>query len=145
MFKRIGKVVKPLIDFRPWLGTQTIHRDSKQIGDAIKTLYQSRKPKNRETFEEAYRRMGLTEATLHERKTTFLRFARFFVLCAAITFAYTIFLCMQHSWHAVFLSLVITLFLFSMSFRYHFWWYQMTSRKLGCSLTEWLKKGLLKQ
>jgi intracellular multiplication protein IcmV len=43
---------------------------------------------------------------------------------------------------AFIVSLVVTLIALILAYRYHFWYFQMKQRKLGCTFSEWYKQGL---
>ncbi len=148
MFKRIGRFVKPFVDFRPWLGTERISEDTKTISDAVKTLYDQQKiqstPTAREDFSALCLRLGLSEHDVKKRQIFYLQTAIACFVCALLALAYAIIMLTHaHSFPAMLISFAIGALLAAVSFRYHFWWYQLKSRRLGTSVHDWFHYGLL--
>ncbi len=143
MFKRLGRAIKPMVDFRPWLGTKQIAKDSKSIANAVKTLYHTDSPsQTKETFDEACKRQGMTAQALQEQFEAYFLYAIVFVLCAVAVLGYGIFLyAHSHAIHASLLCLAISVFFTVLAFRYHFWCYQLKNRKLGASLHDYFKNA----
>ena len=90
------------------------------------------------SFEEVCARYQLDEAGLMRLRRNFLRLTWFFVVIGALALCYTGYLLSLASFRAGLISVVITCLALVMAFRYHFWWYQVKTRKLGCTFQEWL-------
>jgi intracellular multiplication protein IcmV len=74
---------------------------------------------------------------IEERRRQYSILVYVFLALAAIVFGYGIYLAYQHSWSGVTLAIALALYSLSQAFRYDFWVYQFTKRKLGCSIKEW--------
>ena len=101
--------------------------------------------KIKESFEEAVIRLNLAETDLLQQKKTFMRTALIMLASAVLLFFYTIFQLLYGSWHSAALSLIITALACVLAFRYHFWFYQITTRTLGCSTKSWFLHGVLRR
>lgn len=75
-----------------------------------------------------------------EREFRNLFFLFFGILVTSIFyFFYVLF---HHLWLTAVLILSFSMFVSALSFRYHFWWFQMRKRKLGCTFEEWKDETL---
>ncbi len=96
-----------------------------------------------ESFESAKERLNLTEQELVSRQRALFRLSLLMSGGALVIFAYAIYHLYYGNYRATIISLVLMLIAFALSFRYHFWYFQIKERKLGCTFKEWYKKGLL--
>jgi intracellular multiplication protein IcmV len=121
-----------------WLGYGQLKESTSAIWGVIKTLFVPAKPQRTETFEEAMVRFNVTEDELKEKQNVFLTYAYGFVLFAVCSFVIGFFLLIHHKtvlgW---LLALAVTTLFLSQAFRYHFWYFQIKNRKLGCTFKEW--------
>lgn len=96
-----------------------------------------------ETFDEAQHRMKLTETDLASRARALYRLSIMMACLAIFLFVYFFYHIFYGTWHAAFLTFALTLLALAISFRYHFWYFQIKSRKLGCTFREWYRQGLM--
>jgi intracellular multiplication protein IcmV len=82
-------------------------------------------------------RLSLTDVMIEERRRQYSILVYIFLALAVIVFGYGIYLAYGHSWGGVSLAMALSLYSLSQAFRYDFWVYQFTKRKLGCSIKEW--------
>jgi intracellular multiplication protein IcmV len=134
-----GRIVKP----REWGDTSRLMTFTQYIGQLFKTLFIPQKQAGGETFEAATSRLQLTEEALLARQNALYRWSLAMCGCAFLIFIYAIYHLIFGTLHAFILSLVIMCIALTMAFRYHFWFFQLKQRKLGCTLKEWFKQGLL--
>lgn len=137
--KEIFKVSRKTF-FNPvgWLGVDGLKTASKTIWDLVRNLFSPAKPEYTETFEEAMKRMNLSEADVHQTARTYFIYAICFGiigLCSFIAAFY--FLFVEGSLARWMLTIACTGLLWVQAFRYHFWMFQMKHRKLGCTFQEW--------
>ncbi len=100
--------------------------------------------KKEEGFTEAYRKHGLEPHEVEGRKTFYLNVALIYFVCALFSFFYaTLMLVHTFSFAAFVLSTIIGITFLFLSCRYHFWWFQLKSRRVKCTFREWFHYGLL--
>lgn len=95
-----------------------------------------------ETFEEAVKRMRLSEQDLEDRKKLFLRQTLIYLGVAFLVAGYGVYLAFQQSLMGMSLSLVVAALSFSYAFRSHFWLFQVKQKKLGCTFKEYLNSSV---
>lgn len=133
-------------DVKAWVNIE----DNKTIFDEIMNIFRTLfLPKtdtkaNERSFVEASQRFSLDEIKLNQMKIRFRLYARLLVLAGLAFLPYAIYLASRSSWHSMILTLVLSLLAFAQAFRFHFWYFQIEKRKLGCTFGEWLREGLLK-
>jgi len=141
--KGIKRVAKPFVDIPAWVGYDQLKDNAKKIGKNIRDLFVPQKAERTETFEEALARLKLTEADLMARQKEFKRLVIIFSLMGLIILGYTFYLFMEGSFRGGIASFALSCLVFSYTFRYHFWLFQIRQRKLGCTLREWLDSGFI--
>ena len=141
VFRSVGKVAKPFVNFPHWMGWKQLSADSKGVVALAKSFFSLKKKKTirSETFDEAKSRLKLTEENLSARQKTFLQMAIAYLVMGLLLLAYTVYVIAEGTTiSGVILSLILTLSAFAMSYREHLWYFQMKQRRLGCTFKEWL-------
>ncbi len=129
---------KTFLNPREWIGYDAIKDQTKTIWDILKALFTPAKPEREETFEQAMQRLELTEADVKTRGQTYFIYALSFLLLSIIAFFVDCYLLIYyHIISGFFLGLAVTLLLATQAFRFHFWYFQIKHRKLGCTFQEW--------
>lgn len=113
------------------------------IETGVKKIFVPSPSRPVETFEEAQARMKLTDADLAARCRSLYRMSIAMACLSGALFIYVFYHIFYGSLHAAFLTFALTLLAAALSFRYHFWYFQIKSRKLGCTLHEWFRQGLM--
>ena len=140
---RTKKIVKPFVNVPYWINLEEHKGIARTLSNAAKSLFfPDMEVKREETFEQAVERLGLTRGQLIVRMRQCLGFAIAFFLAALACAAYTGMLLYTMQFAASFLGMGVTALLFAFAFRYHFWYFQIKSRKLGCSIDEWWNSKL---
>ncbi|HAU1881722.1 TPA: type IV secretion protein IcmV, partial [Legionella pneumophila] len=96
-----------------------------------------------ESFDEAVKKLKLNEADLIIKQKALFRLSVIMVIAALMLLIYTGYQLFYGSWKATIISLVVVMIALVLAFRYHFWYYQIKQRKLGCTVKEWYRQGLL--
>lgn len=124
-----------------WLGLKQIKQNSKLIKELTTDLKSVGKTKGSEplaeTFEQALRRLNMTEADLQERMK---KSDQIILLCGILTIptlAYAIYLFCTAFYLSSFVCVMLTILLVAYTFREHFNRFQMRQRRLGCHFQEW--------
>lgn len=138
------KVTKPFVDVPSWLNTREIKTYGNSIIDMGKGLFIPQTPKHNESFEQAKIRLRLTEKDIQKRRNEFRTLVILFSLITLFLVGYLIYLIVIHSSIlAKLITMALILMVLAKLFNYHFWLYQIQKRRLGCSIKEWFREGLL--
>ncbi len=123
-----------------WVGAKQIKNNTLLIKDLAKSalMVQSNDthPK-KESFDQAMRRLNMTEADLQKRIKTATQLIFFCGLLSIPMAAYTLYIFMSHLYLSGFVCLMLTFLLLSYAFREHFNRFQMLQRRLGCTFQDW--------
>lgn len=121
-----------------WVGVTNIKATTGIIWNVTKNLFRVPKPEYVETFEAAKERLQLTEADIQKNKDSFLLNSIIFVCLAGVMFSTSFyFLFRHHTFLGWLIANLVTLLFLSQALRFHFWYFQIKHRKLGCTFQEW--------
>lgn len=140
------RVLSNMFNFRLWFDYDRLKAFNQYILEVFKKVFipTQIKPKNsKASFKEAVGKMHLTEEGLISRSKALFRLA---ILMSTIGFAllvYAVYHLIEGNYQASVVSLVVAMIGFVLAFRYHFWYFQIKERKLGCSFKEWYQQGFL--
>ncbi len=135
---RKGIIRGSVATVKSWVSWDSISRDSAYVAGNFRSLLQVEKPTHTESYEEALKRLKLTEADMEIKKKDFMRLALIMGSFGAVVLLYTVYLLWNFSFGSGMLALVVSLLCFATACRYHFWYFQIKNRKLGCTIHEWL-------
>lgn len=140
---RIGGIVSRVINIRSWSDWERTKTLSAYLATSIVKVFIPQKAAVSETFDAARRRMNLTEDDLLKRQKSLFR-----ICMLMLIFAFSF--CIYSAYHFFFgqimgglLSVIMMLIALVLAFRYHFWYFQIRERKLGCSIQEWFRRGIM--
>jgi intracellular multiplication protein IcmV len=124
-----------------WLGYNILRSQSVYIWTVIKIIlgpfFALPTAKHAETFEEAVKRLSLTEEDIKSSENLYWFYAAGFgIIGLGITILAIIFL-LQGAFLGFLLALAVASLVLSQAFRYHFWYFQIKHHKLGCTFEEW--------
>lgn len=139
---RVGRVFRRIIDVRTWLDWDRLKSLSLALFTGLKRMFVPQRETTGESFEAALTKFDITEADLEKKKTALWRLSILMVSAGLLIGGYAIFQLIYGTYRASIVSLVVMMIAFVLAFRYHFWYFQIKERKLGCSLQEWYKQGL---
>lgn len=140
---RIVRVFTRIINVRSWIDWDRTKSFTRYLINGFKKFFVPQKSKVTESFTEAQKRLHLTDNELLAREKGLLRLSILMVVVAIFLLAYSIYFIYCGSVKGVILSLVVMFISLTLGFRYHFWYFQIKKRKLGCSIQEWFKQGLM--
>ncbi len=121
-----------------WLGYNQLRDSTRTIRDVLKSLLETPTSTRIETFDEAMKRMNIDEADLGEIVQRYLIFSLVFLLIGSLAIGASFYLLFGYKTFAGFLlAIAAGALLLSQAFRYHFWYFQIVNRKLGCTFDEW--------
>jgi intracellular multiplication protein IcmV len=140
---RTRRVSKAFFNPKVWFDYDRVRSATFYLRDTLLKLFVPNSSKQTENLNDAMKRLDLSADDIKNRKSGFLRLSLLMLVLALLILAYTVYLLVGGHFHAAALSGVVCMFSLTMSFRYHFWYFQLCEGKLGCSIREWFRKGLL--
>lgn len=126
---------------KKWVGYDHIKHDAKVVGKLAKRAFSSGDADSirKESFEEAMKRLNLSEKDIQERIKKAKDAVFIFLLMGGALLAYMVYQWVTGHFLSGFTCLILSLVVFVHAFREHFNAYQMRQRQLGCSYKAWLK------
>ncbi|MFI4962231.1 MAG: type IVB secretion system protein IcmV [Legionellales bacterium] len=140
---KVKKIASRIFKVRTWADWDRTKSFTVYLIDGIKSLFVPNKAEAVESFEEAKVRLNLTDAELDVKQKALFRLAMIMVGAAGLIFVYMGYQLFYGSFKAVVVSLIVMMLALALAFRYHFWYFQIKNHKLGCTLQEWYKQGLM--
>ncbi len=140
---RIAALLASVFRFRFWLDVERVRGFTQYLVALAKRMFVPQPPKKGESFADAIARLNLTNEDLAKREQALLRVSYLMLFFAVMLFGYSIYQMVDGSILGVILSLIVTCIALALTFRYHFWYFQIKTKKLGCSWRVWLNEGLL--
>lgn len=139
LWKGTKKTVGHMIDLRveQWVDFSTFKNMNLFLWDHLKTLFTIKKTQHPENFEEAVDRLALSKEALTKQSKRYLKLSLFFLLMTAALIIYALVLYKWHNWMGTIICFSLSLYALSLAFRFHFWHFQISQEKLGCSVWEW--------
>lgn len=90
-------------------------------------------------FNTAVKKMNLTEENLAEKQTSLLRLSLLMSVFSLSLTGYGIYQLLYGTYRAFLVTAVLALVALTLAFRYHFWYFQIKERRLGCTIREWFE------
>lgn len=140
---RTARLFNNIFRFRAWSDFDRSLSTGSYFANSFKRLFTVQEKGSAESFNEAMSRYNLTEQQLDARKNGFYRMALLMVIIAIGLFSYMFYNLFYGALLAALVSSFVGMLAMALAFRYHFWYYQLKSRKLGCSLKEWFSVAIL--
>ncbi len=140
---RVKRVFFRIFNLRSWADWDRMKAFTLYLIAGFKKFFVPQKNKAWESFAVAAKRLKLSEKELVERQKGLLRLSIVMLVIAFLLFAYTVYLLVSGGYRGSIVSFVVTLIALVLAFRYHFWYFQIKERKLGCTIHEWFKQGLM--
>ncbi|QMT58960.1 type IVB secretion system protein IcmV [Legionella sp. PC997] len=140
---RIGNLLRRIINVRRWFDWDRMKAFTLYLVNGFKRLFVPQKKVQGESFDDAVKHLNLTDESILSKQKSLFRLSIIMVFAALLIMGYAVFQLFYGSLKAFLVSIVVTLIALVLAFRYHFWYYQIKNRKLGCTFNEWYRKGLL--
>lgn len=137
--KGIGRI----FNVRLWSDADRVKANGHYIWTFLKSLLVVQSPTIEESFEDAKLRLNLTDEELATRQRSLLKLSILMMSISILLFIYLIYQLVYGRIPGILLTVSLVSLAAVMAFRYHFWYYQIKEKKLGCSVREWFKYGLL--
>ena len=140
---RTKRVFNRIFNVRTWADWDRMKSFTLYLTRGIKNLFVPQEKELEESFAAAQARLNLSDADMQVRQKSLYRLSLLMVVMAFLLFGYAIYHLVLANFLACILSLVVMTIALVLAFRYHFWYFQIKQRKLGCSLHEWFRQGLM--
>jgi len=137
MAKKKG-FIRSNFQFSRWMGMHEIKSNASNIKTLFNELTKYDQSEFSETFEEAIKRLKLSEQDVANRTIYFLRLSMLYLFFALCLVAYGIYLYFVGDLIGTLMCVPIISVLLSFCFKEHFWYTQMKHRRLGMSFRNWL-------
>jgi len=147
IFKSTKKAASKIVDVRVdrWMSLDYLADTTSRFKYLLIDLVVPKKAQYSETFEEALKRLNLTEEDIKQRKKEFTQLFYFFIFLALTIIIYALYVAFQGNILSTFIAFCLSLFCLTQAFRFHFWLFQIKQRKLGCTWREWLNSEIVLQ
>jgi intracellular multiplication protein IcmV len=123
-----------------WFGYTQFKSNTQFMWDILKSIFYPPASTKKETFAEAQKRLKLTDAEINQTGQDYLLYALVFMLLGIFTLVFSFYLLFHHlAFLGFVLGLAVTGLFLSQAFKYHFLFFQIKHRKLGCTFDEWWK------
>lgn len=140
---RTGRVIARIINIPMWIDWERMKSISWYLWSGFKKFFVPQKNISKESFKEIQHRLHLNDSDLMARQIGLLRLSKLMLCGAILLFGYTIYLFADGGWRGGVVGLIVTAIAIVLAFRYHFWYFLIKERKLGCTFQEWYKQGLM--
>ena len=140
---RVVRVFTRIINIRTWFDWDRTKAFTIALKNGIKRFFVPEQITTVESFESAKSKMKLNDTDLLIKQNALFRLSMVMLTAAFLLLGYAGYQLFYGSYKGFVVSLVVTLIAVVLAFRYHFWYFQIKHRKLGCTFDEWYRQGLL--
>ncbi|MBP9721545.1 MAG: type IVB secretion system protein IcmV [Gammaproteobacteria bacterium] len=143
--KRVRKFLASLYNVKKWVGYDSIKEGANVLIKSYRTITSPEAMRTKyptEKFQNAVERLNLSETDVAEIESGYFRNFFVFFFIGVIIAAYSIYRFYLGHWLSGWISLMMTIVLFTFSLASHFWYFQVKNRKLGCTMKEWSRNKI---
>ena len=140
---KIGRVFTSIFNIRLWIDWDRTKSYVLYLFFGIKKFLVPQAPERSESFAEAQTENNLTDKDLLVKQNALYRLSLLMIGFAFGMLLYTVYQMVQGSLFGIIVSFIVMLMALVFAFRYHFWYFQIKERKLGCSLSDWFRRGIM--
>jgi intracellular multiplication protein IcmV len=146
-WKKTVNVVGHIIDFKidRWIDLDYLKKSSNYYVQETKRLFTVKKAEQDEPFEEAVQRFSLSTEDLNQQAKRYAYMSVLFLSVGVLFFLYALFLTMGKHWMSSVISFSLMIYSLALAFRSHFWYFQISQKKLGCTANEWFRSFAIKK
>ncbi|MCX7115413.1 MAG: type IVB secretion system protein IcmV [Gammaproteobacteria bacterium] len=140
---RMGSFFGRIFKFRSWLDIERVQDFFAYMCDSSRRLLIPPKKGDTESFEAVIKELGLTDHDLQVQANALWWWSMLLLAVSAGIVAITIYHGLYGHLRACILSVLVTMVGLVAAFRYHFLYFQIKTRTLGCPIGTWFKQGVL--
>lgn len=141
IISRFSRIFK----FKYWSDAERVKSFFEYIKNLFQRLFYIQTQEAKESFKKVQSRLHLTDEELKIQQRSLFRLSMLMCAFGLFMLGYTVYQCFNGYFFAIILSLIISCLAFAFAFRYHFWYFQISQKKLGCSVRAWFNQGLLRR
>jgi len=121
-----------------WLDVESIRATTLTIYNVLRSMWVVPEAGGAESFEDALKRLDLSEEEVAKRITSYRYYALIFVLAGFLSFFYGFYLIFRfHTFAGWLITTGMAALFFAQAFQYDFWAFQMSRRQLGLSFSQY--------
>ena len=135
---RIRRFFGSITNVKRWVAVSDIKTYGSGIFGIAKRIFSPKNPDHTETFEEAQKRLNLTEQDLKKKEKQFLLMSIFYLFISLVLACYLFHLLLHGHISSVLMCFSIIVAVLAYALRENFWYMQIKKRKLGCNLKDWV-------
>lgn len=83
--------------------------------------------------------MGVSEKKIQSAKRAFYVLTWLFLLGSGLILIYFLYLLIMSYWLTALICFLVLIAFLANAVKFHFWYYQINQRKLGCTMSEWFQ------
>ncbi|MDP3706358.1 MAG: type IVB secretion system protein IcmV [Legionellaceae bacterium] len=142
---RLKRIIDKYFNVRAWSDWDRSQSIATYFLTILRRLFvpQQAKKKDIKSFEEVVKELQLTDEELQSRAKNLKQLCFFMIGIGGFFYCYAMYQLLYGGVLGVILSCVLMLISFALAFRYHFWYFQIGRRKLGCKISEWFKESFM--
>lgn len=142
---RVKRLFNRYFDYKSWADWNRSRDITNYFISLFKKFFilQKKNKDDIKSFDEVMSELNLTEQDIELKIKSLRRMYRLMLSIAFIFYIYSMYHMLYGGFLAAMLSFVIMLVCVALAFRYHFWYFQIKRRKLGCSFKEWFRACLM--
>ena len=134
---RTGRALNRIINLRLWCDWDRMVASTKYLFYGSKKYLTPQKQTQTESFATAALRLNLSSDDLRTRQQGLLRISILMLGIATILLAYVVYNLCYLQFLSAGVSVIVMGIALVLAFRYHFWYFQIKKRQLGCSVSQW--------
>ena len=141
LWKGTKKVLGLAFNFRvdQWAGLPWIKSNHAFYMSQVRSLFKIQRAQRSEEFEDALSRFTITPEELELQANRYLLLTYLFVMMAIGLLIYAIITALLGNWMGATICVALIIYSLTLAFRYHFWRFQISQKKLGCTIPEWYR------
>ena len=136
---KFRKIFSKVLNVRFWLDWERIKSFGQYLKGNIEALVTPAASGKTEDFKVAVQHFHISEDALLDKQRALFRLSLLMLFLAVLIFSYTIYQLIYGTYRATVVSFVVMGLALVLAFRYHFWYFQIRQRKLGCTFREWYR------
>lgn len=140
---RIVLVFRRIFNVRSWSDWDRLKSFTAYIGSGVKRLFVPMKETEVDSFDEALQKFHVSEDDLTTKQKALFRLCLIMLGMAFLIFIYAGYHLFYGTYKAAIISYVVMMIALALAFRYHFWYFQMKTRRLGCTFGQWWRQGIM--
>lgn len=136
---RTSRLLTRFFNFRAWSDWDRSKAVTQYFLGVFERVLMPKLPRKskKNSFESVVSKLKLSEKELQARAHGLRRLSYILAAMAVFFLGYLIYLSIYGSLKALLITSIELMIVLVLSFRYHFWYFQIEQRRLGCSVKEW--------